>query len=272
MLKIDFAFLDSGTGGIPYMISLHEKLPDSTFLYLGDTAHFPYGEKSYEEVVSCAEEAIRKIIKLWNPRAIVIACNTISVTALTALRKKFPDRPIIGTVPAIKLGAKVTKNKKIGLLATNATVNHPYCKKLVSDFASDCEVFTLGAPELVDFIEHRFFNATEKERQEAIKDAMDFFKEKGCDTIILGCTHFTHIADDFKKAAGNEIKIIDSREGVSNQAALKLMTEGKEFFHEQSHEQNEKNLSFFVTSATPEQAREYALMCDRLNIPWGGVI
>ena len=272
MPKIDFAFLDSGTGGIPYMLSLHEKLPDSTFVYLGDTIHFPYGEKSYEEVVASAEEAIRKIIALWNPRTIVIACNTISVTALDSLRDTFSDRPIIGTVPAIKLGAKVTRNKRIGLLATNATVRHPYCKKLAKDFASDCEVFTRGDPDLVAFIEHKFFNSSEKERQEAIKGAMDFFREKGCDTIILGCTHFTHIADDFKKAAGDEIKIIDSREGVSNQAALKLRAQRKEPSDEQSQPPKEKNLSFFVTYATQEQCLEYALMCRRLNIPWGGII
>ncbi|MBQ3670265.1 MAG: glutamate racemase [Treponema sp.] len=271
MDKVDFAFLDSGTGGIPYMISLHEKLPASTFVYLGDTIHFPYGEKSYEEVVSCAEDAIKKIIALWNPRTIVIACNTISVTALAALRKKFPDRPIIGTVPAIKLGAKVTKNKKIGLLATNATVNHPYCKKLISDFAADCDVFMRGDPELVSFIEHRYFTSSAEEKKAAIKGALDFFTEKGCDTIILGCTHFTHIADDFKKAAGEHINIIDSREGVSNQAALKLKTESAK---SEPHTPfpADKNLSFFVTHATAEEVQEYELLCARLSIPWGGVI
>ena len=153
--KIDFAFLDSGTGGIPYMLSLKEKSPESRCVYLGDTVHFPYGEKSEEEVTLCASESIEKILDLWNPRIVVIACNTISVTALNQLRERFPDVPIVGTVPAIKLAAKVTKNKKIGLLATNATVKHPYCKKLVSDFASGCEVFNRGDPDLISFIEQK---------------------------------------------------------------------------------------------------------------------
>lgn len=276
MNETDIAFLDSGTGGIPYMLALYEKLPDSNFVYLGDTINFPYGEKSQEEVISCATAVIRNIIERWNPKTLVIACNTISVTALDSLRKTFPELPIVGTVPAIKLGAKETKNKRIGLLATNATVKHEYCRKLIQDFASDCTVFSRGDPDLVSFIEHKFFNSTDEEKQAAIKPAMDFFREKNCDTIILGCTHFTHIAEDFKKAAGNEIKIIDSREGVSNQAIFKLKNETGKWKLKEDLPQTEnlelQNLSFFVTAATKDEEDEYKLLCKRLNIPWGGII
>ena len=281
MNRIDFAFLDSGTGGIPYMLSLHKKLPDSTFVYLGDTVHFPYGEKSQDEVISCSSSVIQKIIRLWNPRTVVIACNTISVTALDSLRRTFPSLPIVGTVPAIKLAAKVTKNKRIGLLATNATVRHPYCKKLIEGFAFDCEVFSRGDPDLVSFIEHKFFTSTEAEKQEAVRPAMDFFREHGCDTIILGCTHFTHIAETFKTLAGDAIKVIDSREGVSKQAALKLAAEmddtatAAENFTQSCVAQScvwIPNLSFFVTAATSEESFEYKNLCANLSIPWGGVI
>ena len=270
MVAVDFAFLDSGTGGIPYMISLREKLPEASFVYLGDTLHFPYGEKPQEEIESSAEGAIRKIIGMWNPRAIVIACNTISVTALGALRGTFRDRPIIGTVPAIKLGAKVSKNRRIGLLATNATARHPYCKKLCADFAGDCAVFTRGDPELVSFIERRFFVATDEEKAAAVRPALDFFRANGCDTVILGCTHFTHIADEFKKEAGSAMSIIDSREGVSNQAALKLMAAGGRPGAEAFP--RGQNLSFFVTKADAREEREYETLCGRLGIPWGGVV
>ena len=134
---IDFAFLDSGTGGIPYMLALKEKQPAARCIYLGDTAHFPYGEKAPEAVTACAAHTIGAIIQKWQPRTIVIACNTISVTSLADLRALFPHTPIVGTVPAIKLAAERTHNKRIGLLATNATVKHPYCAHLVHDFASD---------------------------------------------------------------------------------------------------------------------------------------
>ncbi|MBO7638758.1 MAG: aspartate/glutamate racemase family protein, partial [Treponema sp.] len=122
---IDFAFLDSGTGGIPYMLALKNKRPDARCVYLGDTVHFPYGQKTKDEVIESASQSIDLIIKKWNPRSLVIACNTISVTALDELRKRFYPLPIIGTVPAVRLAARVSKNRRIGLLATNATVANP---------------------------------------------------------------------------------------------------------------------------------------------------
>ena len=164
---VDFAFLDSGTGGIPYMLALKERQPDARCIYLGDTAHFPYGEKSPEEVTRCAASTITAIVERWNPRTLVVACNTISVTALADLRSLFPGLPIVGTVPAIKLAAKVTRNKRIGLLATNATVNHPYSARLIADFASDCQVFSRGDPDLIAFIENKLFTASPEERRQA---------------------------------------------------------------------------------------------------------
>ncbi len=272
-MSVDFAFLDSGTGGIPYMLSLHEKLPEANCLYLGDTLNFPYGEKSSELVTECASSAIQKIIDLWSPKAIVVACNTISVTALDSLRERFPNIPIIGTVPAIKLAAQVTKNKRIGLLATTATVNHPYCQNLIHDFASDCQVIMRADPKLIDFIEKEYFNATHEERLCAVSEAADFFKSKGCDTVILGCTHFTHIAEEMRLACGAEITVVDSRDGVSNQAIRKIHEEGKASTEKSSASNpGVKNLTFFVTKADEREIKEYKRLCENVKIPWGGVI
>ncbi|MBQ4379273.1 MAG: glutamate racemase [Treponema sp.] len=273
-MSADFAFLDSGTGGIPYMLSLHEKLPSAVCVYLGDTLNFPYGEKSSEQVTECASSAIQKIIDLWSPKAIVVACNTISVTALDSLREKFPNLPIIGTVPAIKVAAEVTKNKKIGLLATTATVNHPYCQNLIHDFASDCEVVMRADPKLIDFVEKKYFNATEEERLLAVKEAADFFKSKNCDTVILGCTHFTHIAEEMRKACGKEITVVDSRDGVANQAIRKIHEENRSLSESADSERirTVKNLTFFVTKADEKEIKEYETLCENVKIPWGGVI
>ncbi len=266
MGMVDFAFLDSGTGGIPYMLDLKEKMPSSKCVYLGDTEHFPYGQKTPEEVAGCASQAVRTIINRWNPKAIVIACNTISVTALDLLRNEFKGIPIVGTVPAIKLAAKVTKNRKIGLLATNATVNHPYCARLIKDFAGDCEVFSLGDPELIRFIEKDLFTASQEEKINAVRPALDFFRKNDCDVIVLGCTHFTHIAEIMQKEAGDKIKVIDSRDGVSNQALRQCQTETV------PSDDSVRDCSFFVTKAGPEEEEEYRKMCSNLNIPWGGII
>lgn len=264
--KVDFAFLDSGTGGIPYMMSLKKKCPECSCVYLGDTAHFPYGEKSVDEVASSAYEAVSLIVRKWNPRALVVACNTISVTALDFLRESFPSLPIVGTVPAIKLAAEVSANKKIGLLATNATVANPYCKKLIQDFASGCEIFSRGDPDLVSFIERDFFISSQEQKIAAVKPSVEYFKSCGCDTVILGCTHFTHIAGLYSKVCGEGINVVDSREGVANQALRKL-GEG-----EHIRLPLERDMSFFVTAATESQTTEYRILCSNLNIPWGGIV
>lgn len=276
--RIDFAFLDSGTGGIPYMISLHEKMPEARCVYLGDTVHFPYGEKTSSQVTECASETISMIVKLWNPKVIVVACNTISVTALDELRKIFPEISIIGTVPAIKLAAKITRNKRIGLLATNATVRHPYCQRLIDDFASDCFVAKRGDPDLVNFVEKRYFEADEEERLAAVKPAADFFKAQNCDTVVLGCTHFTHIFNEMKKACGEGIQVVDSRDGVANQSIRKLRMQNSKCKTDEcganvaSPSDELLNLTFFVTKADKKEEDEYKSLCKNMDIPYGGIL
>lgn len=271
--SVDFAFLDSGTGGIPYMLLLKEKSPERRCVYLGDTVHFPYGEKSFEEIVSCSSHAISQIIDRWNPRAVIIACNTISVTALDELRKLYPGLPIIGTVPAIKLAAKVSLNKKIGFLATNASVNHPYSQKLIEDFASDCEVYKRGDPDLISFIEHKLFTATAEEKLKAVMPAVDYFHRKGCDTIVLGCTHFTHMAREIEEAFASKswrkVFVVDSRDGVSNHALDVIKTAPEK----PDSENLPEDMTFFVTSLNgDDEKKEYEILCSKFHIPFGGCI
>ena len=215
---MNFAFLDSGTGGIPYMLRLKRLAPDATCAYLADTVHFPYGEKTVPEIIEYATAAVSRIIDRWRPETIVVACNTISVSALASLRERFPFVPFIGTVPAIKLAASVTKNKKIGLLATNATVRDAYIRELEKGFASGCTIYSRGDADLVSFIERKLVTADENEKMRAVMPAVDYFAEKGCDTIVLGCTHFTHLADIMQKAAGKNVSVVDSRDGVARRA------------------------------------------------------
>lgn len=263
---IDFAFLDSGTGGIPYMLYLKEKCPSVKCVYLGDTINFPYGEKSPEKICECAKSACELLINSFSPKAIVIACNTISVTALETLRKTFPNTPFVGTVPAIKLAAEVSKNHRIGLLATNQSVKNPYTDKLIKDFASDCYVAKLGEPNLIEFIEKNLFTATKEEIQNAIKPSMDFFKKEKVDTIILGCTHFLHISKEIEELAGSSIKIVDSREGVAKQA-LRVFENGPS----KSSNLKIQDKTFFVTSEKTSK-EEYEILSKKLNLNYGGVL
>ena len=119
----DFVFIDSGVGGIPYMIKLLEKKPDATCLYVADTANFPYGEKTHEQVVKCVTELVEKINSQFAPKVIVVACNTMSVNALQALRKTFPDVKFVGTVPTNFTDGKLerTSSRAFTLIVLQAT-------------------------------------------------------------------------------------------------------------------------------------------------------
>lgn len=267
-MAVDFAFLDSGVGGLPYLLHLLEKSPDSGCVYVADTKNFPYGEKTSEQIIECACGAAEKIIKCWAPGEIVVACNTISVTALDALRKRFPETPFVGTVPAIKPAALASRSRKIGLLATNATVSHKYTRDLKEKFASDCRLVSRPDPELISFIEHSFFTASEEERLNAVRPAVDFFKGEGCDVIILACTHFLNMSDYIQREAGEGIKVVDSREGVVRHAL-----EMQKSCLTSCASSQDKTPRLYVTgfSASNDSA-SYEKFCRNTHIEFGGII
>ena len=296
---VDFAFLDSGTGGIPYLLHMLEIFPDASCVYVGDTANFPYGEKSHAQIVQCVIELVKKIIQRFDPKIIVIACNTMSVNALNVLREVYPEKQFVGTVPAIKLAASVSKKRVIGLLATHATVQNPYNMDLKNHFAADCKMVLRGDPDLISFIEHESFTATESEREAACKPAVDYFLEQGCDVIILGCTHFLNLKKEMQKVCGSHITVVDSVDGVVNRAidlygALRgapaervaeqpgacedCGVQGEERFANEfcfrfkdNEKQNVASPSLFITGFNDKKdEKEYDVICNRYNLIYGG--
>ena len=175
-------------------------------------------KENYTEIKAIANKLLCTILEKYTPNAVVISCNTLSIVALDFFRKTFPDILFVGTVPAIKSAGKTSINRRVGLLATNRTVESEYTKNLIRDFASDCEIVFRGDPELISFIENSFFFADEKQKEDMVQPVIDFFRNKNVDTLILGCTHFLHIVDIATKLANPDIAIIDSCAGVVNQA------------------------------------------------------
>ncbi len=268
--NIDFIFFDSGTGGLPYMRYLTEKCPSARCVYLADTKNFPYGEKSSAEITLAACLALKGILKKYKPKAIVISCNTLSIVALDFFRKEFSDIAFVGTVPAIKMAGELSKNRRIGLLATNRTVESEYVKSLIFDFASDCEVFSRGDPNLISFIENSFFSANDEEKENAVKPAIDFFRARAVDTVILGCTHFLHIVDISTKLGQSDMKIIDSCAGVVNQALRVAPVD------EKSRAESFTPL-FFVTGHDESSdddvfQKRYQMIAEKMEIRYGGVL
>ena len=261
----DFVFIDSGVGGIPYMTALLQKEPKANCVYVADNANFPYGEKTHEEVVECVISVVEKICRRFEPSVIVLACNTISVNALEILRQRFPQIKFVGTVPAIKLAASVSQKKRIGLLATSSTCENPYNMELKNKFAADCQLIMRADANLISYIEENGFTATEIELENAVRPAIEFFREKDCDVIILGCTHFLNIRHIFEKLAlrhvqGTQtIQIVDSVDGVVRHALdIGEVRPQKDFIP-----------CLFVTG---ESNSSYEIICSRYNIHFGGNI
>ncbi len=292
----DFVFIDSGVGGIPYMMKLLEKKPDATCFYVADTTNFPYGEKTNEEVVKCVKELVGIIKSQFAPKVIVLACNTMSVNALEVLRSDFPDVKFVGTVPAIKLAASLSKKRRIGLLATKATCENPYNIELKNKFASDCTIVNRADPDLISFIEHNAFTASREECLEAVKPAVNFFRREACDAVILGCTHFLNFTDVFEEACGADIKVVDSVDGVVRHALEVLDNEiecepagvlgaeplGERVAQDTAAKRGDLRAGGVFPLLTPnlfitgfrdtEEEKQYNVLCSRFGIKFGGLL
>jgi len=209
-------FYDSGIGGLCYGLSFHSRNPNERLVCIGDRANFPYGTKSKEELIRITGSLTEKIISEFNPKLMALACNAASVSALAELRKRFPGLTIVGTVPAVKPAVLASKKRRIGVLGTGRTISDPCIGELVSEFGPDCSVAGIAAPELVEFIEHRWADAGETEKLSTAKFYIDQFRGKGTDALVLACTHFLFLRDEFKKIAGDEMAVYDSMDGINS--------------------------------------------------------
>ncbi|MCL1817423.1 MAG: glutamate racemase [Spirochaetaceae bacterium] len=220
-------FLDSGVGGLPYLKWVREHAPQENFIYIADRKNFPYGPKNAEEVFAAMRGCVEKALALCDPKLFVLACNTASVCALEGLRAAFPDRTFVGTVPAVKPAAEYSRNKRIGVLATAATVHARYLDDLVARFASFCAVIRVAGTDIVSFVEKKFFTATQEERLLVVADAVEQFREEGVDVVVLACTHFLYLFPEISSELGDDVLLMDSREGVGRRV-ISLLSGGGE--------------------------------------------
>ncbi len=203
--------MDSGIGGLTVYREIVQRLPSITCHYLADNGFFPYGTKTEVELEQRMEAMIRRVQQSHDLDAIVIACNSASTAVLDYLRARF-DCPFIGVVPAIKPAAKQTKNKKIGLLATEGTVNRAYTEQLIKDFASDCEITRVASQRLVTMAEMKL-NGLPIDLG-ALKEIIQPLINAEIDTCVLGCTHFPWFREEFETIAPY-IEWIDSGDAIA---------------------------------------------------------
>lgn len=259
-------FFDSGIGGLPYLKWLKDRMPYCSCVYTADSANFPYGTKSSDELRNITVNAIDKIIRKIDPAIIVIACNTASVTALPKLRELY-TLPFVGVVPAVKPAAINSGLKRIGLFATNKTVSDSYTDMLISQFASDCEIFRFANSDIVSFVENDLLNYADDEKQiiKMIKPAVDFFIENKVDHVVIGCTHFIFLEKYLRKMFPPEISIIDSREGVGKQA-VKLINEYNVICENSGISSN-----FYLTSDNGRQ-EYYSRVAQMFSLKYAGIL
>jgi glutamate racemase len=207
--------LDSGIGGLPYCRCFHRRNPDESLIYTADRANFPYGSKDRDELAAALIALVSALQEAFHPKLAALVCNTASVSALAALREAFPDLPFVGTVPAVKPAVTGSVSRRIGVLGTERTVADPCIGELAAQYGKDCAVIALAAPDLVEWVEYRHIGAAADERLKAVEPYVDYFRTRGADALVLGCTHFLFLLDEFKAAAGPGITVYDSMEGVS---------------------------------------------------------
>ena len=204
---------DSGVGGTSIWREITNRLPAENTIYLADSKHAPYGEKSKQDIIDISIEntefLIAKGVKL-----IVVACNTATTNAISILREKF-DIPFVGIEPAIKPAALATQTNSIGILATQGTLSsrlfHETCKK----FTADINVIEQEGTGLVPLIEKGKINSTETKN--LLKQYLQPMIHQNIDHLVLGCSHYPYLIPVIKSIIGNEVKIIDSGYAVAKQ-------------------------------------------------------
>ena len=213
---------DSGFGGLTIFKQIKKALPQYDYVYLGDSLRAPYGGRSQGAVYQFTLEAVDFLFKQGCP-LVIIACNTSSSEALRKLQREwlpvnYPDRKILGVIrPVVEEASKTTRNKKIGVLGTRATVNSGAYITELKKLNPEIEVFQNAAPLLVPLIEEGWLERTETRM--IVKKYIKPLKERNIDTLIMGCTHYPLLMKEFVRLTGKRIKVLDVAKIVAQKLA-----------------------------------------------------
>lgn len=211
---------DTGVGGLTVHAALRAILPDAPVIYAADYAGIPYGQKTEAEVAARVAGLLGRMAERFQPRLACIACNTASTIALGMVREVL-EIPIVGTVPAIKPAASLTQTGTIALVGTKATIRQAYVDDLEARFASDKSLLRIAAPDLVSLAEDKL-RAKEVDLAAIHKIAEDLRLMPGgeaIDTIVLACTHFPLLADEFAEVFGSQMRLVDGAQGIARRIA-----------------------------------------------------
>lgn len=230
---------DSGIGGLTVTKEIVKQLPNESIIYLGDTARVPYGTRSKEAVTQFAKELVNFLLKR-KVKALVVACNTISALALEKIEKMSPV-PVLEVIkPAVRKGVKKTKNKKIGVIGTQGTIQSRAYEEEIRKIDPQIEVTAVGCPLFVRLAEEGLHKS--KVTKLVAEDYLNEIIIKDVDTLILGCTHYPLLVDAISQTVGSKINLIDSAEPTTQE--LKKVLEEKNLLSDNLH----PTYKFYVTA------------------------
>ena len=233
MVSKPLLFYDSGAGGLPYLAAVRARLPSERAIYLADRENFPLGEKPAETVRRVVLESITRAVERFDPRLVVIACNTASVAALRMLREHI-SLPFVGVVPAVKPAALSLPAGKLAVVSTRQTASGPYLEGLIREFADGREVIKVPVANLVDFAEYRYLCTDAGERLTTVRRALAPLLQQKVQAVVLGCTHFVLLEREFRTVLTDRVALIDSREGVTRRIVSLLVDESAGTGHGQT--------------------------------------
>ncbi|NLV49701.1 MAG: glutamate racemase [Clostridiales bacterium] len=216
---------DSGLGGLTAVRRLSEVLPGEDIIYLGDTGRVPYGGRSRETIVKYAREDMKFLLG-FNIKAVVVACGTVSTVAMPVIEPEL-DLPVFGVVkPAALKAARLTANRRVGLIATKASVKSGAYEKEIRRLDPSCAVLSKACPLFVPLVENgrieKGDTVIETVAAEYLKEVADF----GADTLILGCTHYPLLMNVISDIMGNDVTLVDPGAETAEYLASELMLRG----------------------------------------------
>lgn len=241
---------DSGVGGLTVVREIMRQIPNEKIIYFGDTARVPYGSKSKDTVTRFSRQIVR-FLQTHNVKTIVIACNTASAYALEDLEKEI-DIPVIGVVkPGAKVASEVTRNGKIGVIATEATIGSKIYSKYITEINKDVTIFGKACPLFVPLVEEGLWQdpVTDEIARRYLAELIDI----DIDTLILGCTHYPLIRSTVAKIMGEDVTLVNPAYETARE--LKELLKEKGLLNEKQPALGENQYRFFVSDGAEKFKR-----------------
>jgi glutamate racemase len=205
---------DSGVGGLSVLVALRERLPRAPLRYVADSAFAPYGDRPPAEVIDRSTRIVQRLLD-HGATLVVVACNTATALAIEVLRQRWPQVPFVGVEPGIKPAVALSRNKRIGVMATRATVASERVRGLVQRHAGEAFVHLQACPGLADAIEA---GVGSLELEAVLKAPCDAMKHAKVDTVVLGCTHYPFAAQEIKRLLGDGVTLVDTAHAIAARA------------------------------------------------------